>query len=172
MYLNCFIYSHFHASFDLWAALEPKCSNEAFNVVNGGVESWQNLWPKMAHLFGCKNIANQFAIGVGNAGSVMLLAEKPPIGESAAEMGLEGRVGLGKVEQRTDLTKWSQREDVKKTWDTLASRHGLEKAALEKATWGFLGFVLGRDYNLVISMSKARKLGWTEYVANLLLSTS
>ena len=30
----------------------------------------------------------------------------------------------------------------------------------EKATRGFLGFVLGRNYDLVIDISKARKLGW------------
>lgn len=59
---------------------------------------------------------------------------------------------------------------MKKAWDKLASSHGLGKDAFEKATWGFLGFMLGRDYNLVISMSKARKLGWTGYVINLLLS--
>jgi hypothetical protein len=27
-----------------------------------------------------------------------------------------------------------------------------------------LGFVLGRNYDIVISMSKARKLGWTGYI--------
>lgn len=58
---------------------------------------------------------------------------------------------------------------MKKAWDKLASSHGLEKDAFEKATWGFLGFVLGRDYNLVISMSKARKLGWAGYVIHPLL---
>lgn len=59
---------------------------------------------------------------------------------------------------------WSQREDVKEAWAKLVERQGLEKDGLEKATWGFLGFVLGREYNLVISMSKARKLGWNGYV--------
>ena len=34
-------YSRLLASFKLWAALEPKCSNQAFNVVNGKAESWQ-----------------------------------------------------------------------------------------------------------------------------------
>ena len=162
---DCFTYSRLHASFNLWAALEPTCSNQAFNVVNGDAESWQNLWPKMAHRFGCTIPANQFDIDVGkDAGSVMPLAETPPIAESAAERGLEGKIEQGKVVQRIDLIKWSQRDDVKKAWDKLASKHGLEEDALEKATWGFLGFVLGRDYNLVISMSKARKLGWTGYV--------
>ena len=29
--------------------------------------------------------------------------------------------------------------------------------------WAFAGFVLGRNYDLVISMSKARAAGWTGY---------
>ncbi len=173
MYFDCFTYSRLHASFNLWAAQEPKCSNQAFNIVNGDTESWQNMWPKLARRFGCKIPANQFEVDVGKeAGSVMPLAEKPPIAEIAAELGLEDRVGQGKVEQRIDLIKWSQRDDVKEAWGKLASSHGLEKDAFEKATWGFLGFVLGRDYNLVISMSKARKLGWTGYVINILLAMS
>ena len=68
------------------------------------------------------------------------------------------------MEQKIDLVKWSQREDVQEAWKKLAERDGLEKDAFEKATWGFLGFVLGRNYGLVISMSKARRFGWTGYV--------
>jgi hypothetical protein len=40
----------------------------------------------------------------------------------------------------------------------------LQQDAFEKATWDFLGFVLGRNYDLVFSMSKARKAGFTGYV--------
>lgn len=60
--------------------------------------------------------------------------------------------------------KWCKREHVRKAWEKAAEREGLSKDALEKAVWGFLGFVLGRKYDLVIDMSKARKLGWTGYV--------
>ena len=62
--------------------------------------------------------------------------------------------------------KWSERDDVKNAWDKLASRHSLEKDTSEKATWGFLDFVLGQDYYIVISISKARKFGWTGYVSH------
>lgn len=162
---DCFTYSRLHAQFNLWAAMEPRCSNQAFNVVNGDAESWQNMWPKLAKRVGCKIPANQFDVPLDpDAGSVMNLAPKPPIAETAAERGLEDRVKPGKVEQRIDLTKWSQRPDVISAWDRLVAREGLEKDGLAKATWGFLGFVLGRNYNLIISMSKARKLGWTGYI--------
>ncbi|KAL8718194.1 MAG: hypothetical protein Q9225_004639 [Loekoesia sp. 1 TL-2023] len=162
---DCFTYSRLHAQFSLWAATEPKCSNQAFNVVNGDAESWQNMWPKLAKRFGSKIPANQFDVSLDkDAGSVMDLAPNPPIAEAAAERGLEGRVGPGKVEQRIDLIKWSQRPDVKNAWEQIAAREGLETDTLAKATWGFLGFVLGRNYDLVISMSKARRLGWTGYI--------
>jgi len=101
---------------------------------------------------------------VPDSESVMKLAEKPPIADMAAELGLEGNTRQCEVQQKIDLLKWSQREDVQKAWDKLQAGHGLEKDAFEKATWGFLGFVLGRDYNIVISMSKARKLGGTGYI--------
>ena len=70
------------------------------------------------------------------------------------------------MQQKIDLIKWSQREAVQKARDELQAGHGPEKDAFEKATWGFLGFVLGRDYNNVISMSKARKLGGTGYIVS------
>lgn len=53
-------------------------------------------------------------------------------------------------------------------WEKLAAREGLEKDAFDKATWGFLGSVLVRNYDVVISMNKARKYGWTVYLHLLL----
>lgn len=159
---DSFTDSRLHAQFNLWAALEKRCGNQAFNVVNGDNESWQNMWPKLAKRFRCHIPRNQFNVGVGeDPGSVMDLAEVPPIGDNAASIGLENNVSRSKVEQKIDLVKWSQREDVQKAWAELQQEHGLDKEAFEKATWGFLGFVLGRNFNIVISMSKARRLGWT-----------
>jgi len=161
---DCFTSSRLHAQFCAWAALEPRAADQAFNVVNGDVESWQNLWPRVAGRFGIKVKEDQFAQKPGEEGSVMEMAKEPPIEAVAGDIGLKGKTPRSKVEQRIDLIKWSQREDVKEAWNKLAEREGLEKDAFEKATWGFLGFVLGRNFDLVISMSKARKLGWTGYV--------
>lgn len=97
---DCFTYSRLHAQFNLWATMEPRCSNQAFNVVNGDAESWQNMWPKMAKRFGCKVPANQFDLPVDrDTGSVTDLAPEPPMAEAAAERGLQGKVAPGKVEQ-------------------------------------------------------------------------
>jgi len=168
---DCFTYSRLHAKFNLWAALEqsPKVSNQAFNVVNGDVESWQNMWPKLARKFDLSIPERMFTSEEEagkmdeKTGSVMPLMERPPISEFAAERGLKDTkyTKQSRVEQKIDLIKWSQRSDVKDAWEQLAKREGLEHDAFEKATWGFLGFVLGRAYDIVISMNKARNAGWT-----------
>lgn len=171
---DCFTYSRLHAKFNLWAALEknPAVSNQAFNVVNGDVESWQNMWPKLAKKFGLKVPEKMFTkeeeqgnIDTNGPGSLTKLMDRPPICEFAAERGLKDTkyTSPSSVEAKIDLVKWSQRDDVKKAWNKLAEDKGLEKEAFEKATWGFLTFVFGRNFDIVISMSKARKAGWTGY---------
>jgi nucleoside-diphosphate-sugar epimerase len=34
-----------------WASTSPSCAGEAFNITNGGVFRWCNLWPKLADSF-------------------------------------------------------------------------------------------------------------------------
>lgn len=172
---DCFTSSKLHAQFCAWAALEPRAANQAFNVVNGDAESWQNLFPKVANYFDTKVNPKQFQSGAASsilkyvsddASSTSKLAPQPPLSAHASTVGLEGTPALEQsvVEQHIDIEKWSQRSDVKEAWKRIAEREGLQEDAFEKATWGFLGFVLGRRYDLVISMSKARKAGWTGYV--------
>jgi len=36
----------------LWAASEPRCANEAFNIINGDYFRWENVWPALADFFG------------------------------------------------------------------------------------------------------------------------
>ena len=170
---DSFTSSRLHAKFNLWAALEerPEVSNQAFNVVNGDVESWANMWPKLAAKCGMKVPARMFTEEEEQGkmdpthGSHTDLMPKPPLSEFAAERGLMNTkwVKQSVVQQKIDLVKWSQRGDVKAVWKKLAQREGLEHEAFEQATWGFLGFVLGRAYDLVISMNKARRAGWVGY---------
>jgi hypothetical protein len=35
----------------LWAAMEPRCTNQAFNITNGDYFRWRNVWPKIAAAF-------------------------------------------------------------------------------------------------------------------------
>lgn len=36
----------------VWMATEPRCANQAFNITNGDVFRWENLWPRIAEDFG------------------------------------------------------------------------------------------------------------------------
>ena len=67
----------------------------------------------------------------------MKLAEKPPIGNYAAALGLEGKTPQCAVEQKIDLIKRSQHRDVQKAWAKLTERDGMDKGAFEKAKWRF-----------------------------------
>jgi nucleoside-diphosphate-sugar epimerase len=42
--------AHF-ANAALWAATEPRCANEAFNITNGDYFRWGNVWPRFAEVF-------------------------------------------------------------------------------------------------------------------------
>lgn len=35
-----------------WMATEPRCANQAYNIVNGDAPSWSDLWPRFAAYFG------------------------------------------------------------------------------------------------------------------------
>lgn len=159
---DTFTEARFHAEFCVWAALQPLAANQAFNVVNGDAESWQNMWPKVAKHFGLTVPSDQFNRKAPLADTVRLQSQ-PPISTLAAEIGLEGRTSQSILEQRVNLVKWSQESEVKKAWQKLADRERLDPHAFEKATWAFADFVLGRNYNVVQSMSKARGIGWTGY---------
>jgi nucleoside-diphosphate-sugar epimerase len=36
----------------VWAALSPRAANEAFNITNGDVFEWRNVWPAIARVLG------------------------------------------------------------------------------------------------------------------------
>ncbi|KAL1966140.1 hypothetical protein VTN77DRAFT_4888 [Rasamsonia byssochlamydoides] len=161
--LDCFTYSPLHAQFVLWAALEPRAGNQAFNVVNGDVQSWQTLWPRLARRFGVTIPADQFSTKPQDD-TVQQLLERPPLTDHASAMGIAHRVPRGEVRSHIDLAQWSQRPEVRQAWSRLAARENLQEDAFDKATWAFLNFVLGRNYDLIISMNKARRLGFQGWV--------
>jgi len=37
-----------------WMSTEPRCANQSFNITNGDLIRWQNLWPVFADYFGMK----------------------------------------------------------------------------------------------------------------------
>jgi len=121
------------------------------------------MWRKVATRFGLTLDPEDLSKPAPD-GVITKLAPSPPASVTAAENGLVGYYKQSAVEMRIDLEKWAKRDDVKEAWKRVADREGLDQDAFEKATLGFLNFVLGRNFNIVISMTKARKAGWTGYV--------
>ncbi|KAI0839684.1 NAD(P)-binding protein [Hypoxylon sp. FL0890] len=158
-----------HAEFCLWAGKTPGANNQRFNVVNGDTQSWQDLWPRLAARFGCKIPEKMFPAGdewkayPGYESNRMKLHERPPVAEVADKIGLKDEFKASEVFCQIDLEKWAKRPEVVKAWEKVRDRHGLDQTAWDGATWGFLAFLLGRNYSCIASMSKARKLGWTGY---------
>ena len=160
--IDCFTCSRLHARFCEWAVLDPGAADQAFNVVNGDAESWQNLWPRLARRLGMRAAPDQFAADPALSLPARAdLAPSPPVSAVADQLGLRGHLPpRGQLSQRINLAQWSQRKEVREAWARLAEREGLQKDALDKATWAFVDFELGRNFDVVISMTKARDFGW------------
>ncbi|KAI0483598.1 NAD(P)-binding protein [Xylaria cf. heliscus] len=159
-----------HADFCLWASTAQNANNQRFNVTNGDVQSWQDLWPRLAKRYDCTIPDQMFPSPDGDRksypgyeGSVRELHARPPVAEVEVELGLKGEFKQSVLYNQIDLTKWAQRPEVVKAWESLRDKHGLDQGVWDNATWGFVNFLLGREYSCVASMSKARKMGFNKY---------
>ncbi|RPA99207.1 NAD(P)-binding protein [Choiromyces venosus 120613-1] len=154
-------YSKLIAEFEIWAALTPQTSNQLLNIVNDDPATWATNWPRLATYFNTRIPPDQFSRAAPLPSSTKLPLA-PPIEAYADTAGLAGRIPRSTLENRVDLVKWSQRQEVKDAWEKIVDRSGgkIRSDGLEKATWRFANFVLGRQYSIVISMAKGRELGW------------
>ncbi|OCT46224.1 hypothetical protein CLCR_01219 [Cladophialophora carrionii] len=169
MAFNNWTSAKLHAEFVEWAALEPKAGNQAFNVVNGDTESWQNLWPRLAERYGAKIPQNMFP-KEGKykdfESSYVDMPTPPPLWYHAEKIGLDPeqvKNDHSYLHQQIDIAKWAERPEVVKKWEELRDKFGLDQKTWDNATWVFIGFLLGRCYSCVTTMSKARGLGWKGY---------
>ncbi|MBB6672669.1 SDR family oxidoreductase [Cohnella nanjingensis] len=49
----------------VWAATDPRCANQAFNINNGDLFRWSEMWPKIARYFGLETAPPlQMSLGV------------------------------------------------------------------------------------------------------------
>jgi len=53
--LNKYTDGEILGNFEVWAAENQKCGNEAFNITVGSVFSWSNIWDKIADYFGAQH---------------------------------------------------------------------------------------------------------------------
>ena len=106
-----------------WMATEPRCANEAFNITNGDLIRWENLWPRIARHFGM-------------------------------EVGPRQHIRLAEMMR-----------DKAPVWDRLVAEHGLQPIPYEQvAAWSFGDFVFSAGFDIISSMTKARRYGFGEVV--------
>jgi nucleoside-diphosphate-sugar epimerase len=110
-----------------WAAIDPRCANEAFNIVNGDTFRWRDVWPLLAGHFGLP------------AGSVRpmslraFMADKQPVWSAIA-----ARHGL-RFDRATDVADWAFADVMfAGAWDQTASvakahHHGFNATVDTKA---------------------------------------
>ncbi|KAL2871265.1 SDR family oxidoreductase [Aspergillus lucknowensis] len=168
---NSWTSAKLHAEFCTWAALAPQAGNQGFNVTNGDTESWQNLWPNVVERYGGRIPPVMFPNGdtgpYGDFEAFHSVSQfTPAIALHEERIGLKGDfTGMhNEVHQQIDTVKWSQRPEVRAKWAELRDKFGLEHDSWDKATWRFVSLLLSREFSCVVSMSKARKFGWTGYV--------
>lgn len=62
-----------------WCANEPNCQNQAFNITNGDVDRWSNIWPAIAECF------DMAAGPVQTISLATFMADKQPVWDRIVE---------------------------------------------------------------------------------------
>lgn len=106
----------------VWAATEARCANQAFNINNGDLFRWEDMWPKIGAYFGLQ------------------LADPVPL-------------PLAEVMR-----------DKENLWEDMRKKYALDPSYKEVSSWAFGDFVFSWDYDFLADGSKARRLGFGEYV--------
>jgi nucleoside-diphosphate-sugar epimerase len=79
----------------VWAATDPVCANEAFNVANGDLFRWNRLWPVVAEAFGLE-VAPGLPMSLSDA-----MADKEPVWDA-----MVARHGLSPTPY-ADVSSWA-----------------------------------------------------------------
>ncbi|OOQ89744.1 nucleoside-diphosphate-sugar epimerase GsfE [Penicillium brasilianum] len=126
------------ADLSIFASTHENCANQAFNVANGDVISWKNLWPRLADWFGCK----------------------VPSDQKFEKTSFEH----GETYQEISLQQWAK--DKRGVWEKLCDQLGSpeSKSTFDAGTWAFQDWVYQRTWSSPLSINKARKFGWTGHL--------
>ncbi|WP_333862518.1 SDR family oxidoreductase [Sphingobacterium sp.] len=106
----------------VWAATNPQAANQAFNINNGDLFRWKELWPKLASYFKMET-ADPIPLSLAT-----MMADKEPI------------------------------------WQKLQKEHQLGYSYREVSAWTFGDFVFSWDYDFFADGTKARRLGFHEFM--------
>lgn len=93
-------YAPLIADLTIFASTNPKCANEAFNIVNGDYFCWRYMWPRLAAYFGATATSSQ-------------KFEKPFPTEGVPQLELS-------------LADWAK--DKRPVWDRICDKAGLPQA--------------------------------------------
>lgn len=94
----------------LWAAFEPACANEAYNINNGDTFRWCNAWPA---------IAKAFALEPGGVRTLDLAAHMGGQGEWWGEIARRESLTTARME---DAVNWTFADYIWRAgWDVVAS---------------------------------------------------
>lgn len=88
----------------VWAATEPAAADQAFNVNNGDLFRWEEMWPRLADYFGVP-VAPGLPISLAE-----VMADKEPVWEE-----IVARHGLARTPYR-DISSWAFGDGVF-SWD-------------------------------------------------------
>ena len=107
----------------VWAATNGQCANQAFNITNGDLFRWNELWPRIARYFGIESA--------------------PPL-----QMSLQTVMA-----------------DKGPLWKRMQEKYKLSMHSYEDlSSWTFGDAVFGWDYDFFADGTKARRLGFHEFV--------
>ena len=106
-----------------WAATDPRCANQHYNLLNGDAFRWQHLWPTIARYFNLEDG------GVRTVRLAATMADQAPLWRTLVE-----RHGL-RPHALGELVDWNYADmTFRQDWDHLSS-------TLKARAHGFDGFV-------------------------------
>jgi nucleoside-diphosphate-sugar epimerase len=79
----------------VWAATDPRCANEAFNIANGDLFRWNRMWPVVAGAFGL-DVAPPLPMSLAD-----VMADKEPVWDA-----MVARHGLAPTPYK-DVSSWA-----------------------------------------------------------------
>lgn len=107
----------------VWAATNPQFANQAFNITNGDLFRWNEMWPKIARFFEME-VAPPLTMSLST-----VMADKAPL------------------------------------WEKMKDKYGLADHSYDAvSSWPFGDAVFGWDYDFFADGTKARRLGFHDYV--------
>jgi nucleoside-diphosphate-sugar epimerase len=67
------------AAATVWAATDPRCANQAFNIANGDLFRWEEMWPRIAGYFGL-NVAPPLPMSLAD-----VMRDKEPLWQALTQ---------------------------------------------------------------------------------------